>query len=151
LVLCDTQCIADTAEGKEKRYQTIQQIENNGVHEFAESFIQKIFAPSTHKDKKEVVEKIKSTILGTPVPTLARTLNALAQRLETASTLESIKVPTLILCGSEDVVTPLEQSKYMHEHIAGSELKEIPNAGHLSNLEQPDLFNRHLKSFLDRL
>jgi 3-oxoadipate enol-lactonase len=149
IVLCDTQCVADTAEGKEKRYQAIQQIENNGLHQFAESFLEKIFSASTLKDKKEIVDKIRNTILGTPIPTMARTLNALAQRLETASILETIKVPTLILCGAEDAVTPPKQSKYLHDHISGSKYYEIPGAGHMSNLEQADIFNGHLKQFLD--
>ena len=53
--------------------------------------------------------------------------------------------------GREDAVTPLEQSKYMNSHIEGSIIKIIDNAGHVSNLEQPDEFNNHLKAFLMNL
>jgi 3-oxoadipate enol-lactonase len=151
LVLCDTQSIADTAEGKEKRYKTIEEVEKNGLKDFAETFTGKIFAPSTLENNKEVVDYIKNTILSTPVPTVARTLSALAQRLETSSILHEIKIPTLILCGEQDSVTPPEQSEYMHKHIIGSEYHVIKNAGHMSNLEQPEAFNLLLKNFLDRV
>ncbi len=149
IVLCDTQCIADTAEGKEKRYKTIEQIEKHGLQDFADGFVEKIFAPSSLNHRKDIVEKIKNTILGTPVPTVARTLSALAQRIETASILKDIKVPTLILCGSEDTVTPPAQSEFLHTNIPGSVYHKIDDAGHLSNLEQPDEFNRRLKDFLN--
>jgi 3-oxoadipate enol-lactonase len=151
LILCDTQSIADTDEGKEKRYKTIEQIENNGLTEFADAYMKNVFAESTLEQKKDTVEHIRSIVLNTPVSTIARTMSAIAQRIETSSSLENINVPTLILCGNEDKLTPPEQSWYMHEHIKNSELHIIPGAAHLSNLEQPDVFNQHMRKFLDKL
>jgi len=78
-------------------------------------------------------------------------LTALASRAETCSSLEAIRIPTLIICGREDAVTPLTQSEFMQEHIKGSTLKIINNAGHVSNLEHPDEFNKHLLDFLNQL
>ncbi len=150
IVLCDTQSVADTAEAKEKRYKTIEELEKNGLQDFADNFVQKIFAQETLSHKKEIVDDIKATILRTPVPTVARTLSALAQRVETASILQNIRIPALILCGEHDKVTPPEQSEQMHTHIIGSEYHVIEGAGHMSNLEQPQEFNRLLKDFLDR-
>ena len=149
LVLCDTQSVADTPEGKEKRYKNIELIEHSGLNEFTDAFISKVFAKHTLDHKKEVTDRIRATILNTPVPTLARTLSALAQRVETSSALEHIDIPTLIICGAEDEVTPPEQSRFLHQHIKHSEYKEIPVAGHLSNLEQPAIFNRYLEEWLD--
>ena len=62
-----------------------------------------------------------------------------------------IRIPTLIICGREDEVTSLVQSEFMHEHIEGSSLKIIDYAGHVSNLEQPDEFNKYLLDFLNSL
>ena len=76
---------------------------------------------------------------------------ALAERSESCSVLESINIPTLIICGREDQVTPLAQSEYMNEHIKGSILHVIDNAGHVSNLEQPEEFNKYLGDFLNDL
>ena len=78
-------------------------------------------------------------------------ITALAERSETCSSLSVIRIPTLIICGREDAVTPLGQSEFMHEHIEGSNLKIIDNAGHVSNLEQPEEFNTYLHDFLNSL
>jgi len=60
----------------------------------------------------------------------------------------SIKLPTLVIVGEEDTLTPPSISEAMHGAIAGSELVRIPAAGHLSNLEQPAAFNAALARFL---
>ena len=151
IVLCDTQSIADTSEGKEKRYKTIEQVENGGMQEFADNYVKKIFTEQTLENRQDIVEQIKNTILSTPVISIARTMSAIAQRIETASILEDIKVPALILCGSEDQLTPPKQSEFMHEHIKGSVYYVIEGAAHLSNLEQPEAFNQHLENFLNGL
>jgi pimeloyl-ACP methyl ester carboxylesterase len=59
-----------------------------------------------------------------------------------------ITVPTLVICGDEDQPTPPELSRELHKAIAGSRLEMIPNAGHLTNLEQPDAFNSAVERFL---
>jgi len=73
--------------------------------------------------------------------------------LETASapSLREIRVPTLVVCGEEDVITPPADAEALHAGIAGSALELIPKAGHLSNLEAPDAFNRVLEAFLRRV
>lgn len=78
-------------------------------------------------------------------------LVALAERSETCSTLNKTTIPTLIICGREDEVTPLVQSEFMNATIKGSIFQVIDNAGHVSNLEQPQIFNKHLLDFLTTL
>jgi pimeloyl-ACP methyl ester carboxylesterase len=148
IVLSDTQCIADTPEVKEKRSQTISHIMASGLKDFADGFIKNIFCQETLDTKKETVEKIKSIILSTSPVTVTGTLSALAQRWEMCSSLQEISVPTLILCGKEDKVTPLAQSEFLLQNITHATLHSIDNAGHMSNLEQPDEFNQHLAGFI---
>ena len=69
-------------------------------------------------------------------------------RPDSTPLLSSIHVPTLVVVGDEDAVTPPPASEDMHRAIPGSELVRIPRAGHLSNLEQPELFNAALAAFL---
>ncbi|MBP6334619.1 MAG: alpha/beta hydrolase [Bacteroidia bacterium] len=145
LVFCDTQCIADSKEGKEKRMKTIEQIKTNGLDEFAKGFINNIFSKDSIQNKTAMVDKIKNCILSTPQDTITDTLIALAERPDMCSSLSKISVPTMILCGEEDVVTPLSQSEFMLKSIKHAVLKSIPNAGHMSNLEQPNLFNQFLE------
>ena len=151
LILCDTQCIADTAEGKEKRYKTIEQINTDGPSEFNDGFIKNVFHADSLSAKHEIVESLRSTVVANSKEAITAGLVALAERSETCSSLSDIQVPTLIICGKQDVVTPLAQSEFMHSHIKGSTLKVIDNAGHVSNLEQPEEFNKHLVDFLNSL
>lgn len=151
IMLCDTQCIGDSQEGKEKRFKTIQQIETGGLNDFANGFIKNIFCSESLDTKKEVVERIKNVVISTKPATIASTLRALAERNETCSLLSEISVPVLILCGNEDVVTPLVQSEFMLNRIKNSTLHGIGKAGHMSNLEQPDEFNQHLSNFISTL
>ncbi len=64
---------------------------------------------------------------------------------------KNIHVPTLLLCGSEDQMTPPNRSEYLHEQIAGSELRVMPGVGHMLMLEAPDETARLLRAFLDTI
>lgn len=148
IILSDTQCIADSAQAKEGRQKTIELIKNNGIKEFTEGFLKKIFFPATLETQKEMVEKIRSTILETSADSIMQTLAALAERDETCSILGKISVPALIICGDADVVTPPEQSQALQNGIPGSAIRMILNAGHVSNVEQPAVFNNYIAEFL---
>lgn len=151
LILCDTQCIADTEEIKEKRLKTIAKIEMEGVAHFNEEFIKSVFHKDSLTHKKELVEELGSVVFANSQHSIIQGLLALAIREDTCATLEKIRIPTLIICGREDAVTPLEESQYLKEHVLGSTLKIIDDAGHVSNLEQPNEFNEHLVEFLINL
>lgn len=148
LILCDTQCIADTPAVKEKRNKTIDDISANGVKNFNDGFIENVFHKDSLSNKKELVEELRTVVFANSQHIITAGLTALAERTETCSTLSVINIPTLIICGREDTVTPLAQSDFMHQMIEGSTIRVIDNAGHVSNLEQPDEFNQYLLEFL---
>ena len=149
LILCDTQCISDSKEAKEKRHKTIEEIEAEGVNNFNERFIKSVFHKNSFTNNIDVVEKLKSVVAANSQHIIIQGLLALAGRSETCSILEFIIIPSLIMCGREDEVTPLAQSEFMHTSIKGSILRIIDDAGHVSNLEQNDTFNNHLLVFLE--
>ena len=151
LILCDTQCIADSPEGKAKRYKLIDEIALNGTENFTEGFIKNVFHKDSLTGKKEVVEELRKVIVSNSKHVITTGLKALAERSETCSVLNKITVPTLIICGREDKVTTLAQSEFMNQNIEGSILRIIDDAGHVSNLEQADEFNKHLQDFLKKL
>lgn len=151
LVLCDTQCIADTTQAKENRYLTIKQINLEGADAFNEKFVKSVFHPDSLTNKTELVENLRSIVVANSTRIITAGLTAMAERSETCSTLEAIKIPTLIICGREDELTPLAKSEFMHERIKGSIVRIIDHAAHVSNLEQPDEFNKYLKNFLNTL
>ena len=148
IVLAGTQCGADRPEARSKRRKAIVDIETDGLIDFADNFITSVFSEKFLMSENEQTSEIKDTILNTSVNTVTQTLNALAIRWETCSTLNEINVPTLILCGSKDVVTPPAKAKYLHTEIENSVLQIIESAGHLSNIEQPEKFNEHLFNFI---
>lgn len=147
LILCDTQCYGDSSEAKEKRKETIRQIQNNGKKDFADSFIKKIFSDKTLEKNAELTDDTLKIIINTSDDTLVKTLEALANRQDVCDLLKNIDTPSLIICGENDKVTPPELSEYLHKNIKNSELRIIPHAGHLSNLEDPMLFNSLITKF----
>lgn len=150
LVLCDTQCIADTPEVKLKRMKAIDTINKGGVEKYAEESLKNLFSTDSFTTKKEVISAVREMIVQTSKQSLSYTLFALSERKETCSKLQDITVPVLILVGKEDKITPLAAARLLHEKIQGSVLKVIGNAGHVANMENPDEFNDHLKKFVQQ-
>jgi len=148
LILCDTQCTADTEEVKKKRSDTIHSVQANGLKQYTEDSVEKLFSKTSLANNKKIVSAIEGTILHTPIETIINTLMALAGRTETCSSLHLIKIPVLIMVGGEDRITPPEASQKMHELIPQSELYILEKSGHVSNLEAPESFNLHLQDFL---
>lgn len=148
LILCDTQCGADSDQARTKRMDVIESIQKNGLSQYAHDSVQKLFCEASLMDKLNEVSSIEQTILHTSVETIVNTLKALAARKETCSRLNQINIPVMILVGESDQITPLEAAQKMQDLITGSSLQVIEKAGHLSNLENPASFNGYLQGFL---
>lgn len=151
LILCDTRSEADGNQGKVLRAGAMKAVAENGVPAFAEGFATPLFAPATLAAARPCVEKVKALIRANSPLGIRGTLLALAARTDATAFLPSIKVPTLILVGEKDVLTPPALSEAMHKAIPGSRLRALPEAGHLSNLENPAAFNAALLEFLGGL
>lgn len=149
LILCDTRAEADTNEARLKRAAAIQKVKSEGLESYAADSVKTLLAPAS-LDNKALVQKTERMIEDTSRLAVCGTLLALASRLDSAESLDEIKVPTLVLVGEEDVITPPIASQTIHEGISGSRQETIPMAGHLSNLENPDAFNRAMLGFLAR-
>jgi 3-oxoadipate enol-lactonase len=151
LVLCNTRSEADGNEAKIKRAQQARSVKVDGIKKFAEGFVKAVFYEKTFHSNPRAVELIRSIIENTPPLTVAGTLIALAGRTDTSASLPAIRVPTLILVGEHDTLTPPSASLAMKEKIPNAEMYIIPNAAHMSNLENPEVFNDHLVKFLKKL
>jgi 3-oxoadipate enol-lactonase len=151
LVLCHTRSEADTDEAKLKRTASIRFVKQEGAKKFAEGFVRGVFAPQTFNSKPAIVKSILEIIERMSPLAIAGTLLALAARTDTTASLSKITVPTLILAGESDTLIPISAGQSMHEKIPNSELLVIPKSAHLSNLENPEEFNRLLLNFLRRL
>ena len=151
LILCDTTCLADTPEAKDKRTKAIESIKKNGVEKYANDSIKNLFAPVSFVSRKKEIADVLGMMVKTSDQSLCNTLHSLTTRKETCSKLSEIKVPVLIMVGKEDKITPPETANFMHEKIKNSILCIIENAGHLSNIENPGEFNFQLKKFIEKV
>ncbi len=151
LILADTRASADTEEGRKARLETAGVAEREGSGAIAERMLPKLLAPATHEHQSEIVAAVRSMILEATPAGIASALRGMAARASAFDLLPQIDVPTLIVVGEQDVLTPPADSEAMAKAIPGSTLVKIPEAGHLSNLEQPEAFNRNLQEFLAKV
>jgi 3-oxoadipate enol-lactonase len=148
LVLADTRSTADDDAGRLGRANTLRDVKNKGVPAFAEQFSAKLVGPSTLAAKPDVRERLAELIRANGELGICGGVLALGLRTDTTAALRKLTVPALIVVGEEDALTPPPQSRQMNEAAPGSELVVIPKAGHMSNLEDPETFNRALLDFL---
>ncbi len=151
LVLCDTKSEADGNEAKIKRATSALTVKKNSVALFAEEFAKTVLTENTLKQKPFLVRSVVDFIQGNTSTGIAGTLLALAARTDTTAALPRMSFPTLLLVGAEDKLTPPQNAEAMSKLLLYSELHVIPQAGHLSNLENPEVFNEKLLTFLNNL
>jgi 3-oxoadipate enol-lactonase len=149
MVLADTRAEADTVEGAEGRRRMIQRVREEGPARVAGEMIPKLLCPSTRANRPETVEALRDLILSNSTDTIAGAILALMTRPDSTPTLSQVHCPVLVVVGDEDVLTPLPCSEAIQRGIAGAELVVVPQAGHMSNMEQPAVFNLALARFLE--
>ena len=149
MILADTKSEGDSPEAVTGRKNLQQLVREKGQAAAAEALLPKLVGESTRRDRPEVVDTLRRLITGNSVESITGALTALMTRPDSTPTLSGIHCPALILVGDEDGLTPPPLSEQMHRDIAGSELVKIEGAGHMSNMEQPELFNAALARFLD--
>jgi 3-oxoadipate enol-lactonase len=158
LVLADTRATADTPEGRQNRQEMIEQVRAEGTRPIADQMVARLLSALTLEKKPAVVSHARRMILNTPVDGVVGALQGMAQRPDSTPLLETITVPTLILVGEEDTVTPPQAAAEMQAGIQSPrrsdapevELVHIRQAGHLSPLENPEVFNLALREFLQK-
>nr|WP_044200024.1 alpha/beta fold hydrolase [Oscillochloris trichoides] len=145
LVLANTRANADSLEAQAQREINATIAEAKGASTIADMMIPALVAP--HADA-HVRSMLRTIIEANPPAGIASALRGLALRPDSLATLQSTTLPTLVIAGTDDAITPLDTARVMHEAIPTSRLVIIPGAGHLSNLERPDDFTAALRSFL---
>ncbi|MBN1397852.1 MAG: alpha/beta fold hydrolase [Bacteroidetes bacterium] len=150
LVLCDTKSGTDTDEEKVKRTSSMKAVKTYGVPAFADEFVKAVFWEKTFVTNPKVVEFIKEIIRSNSSLGICGTLLALASRTDTTKSLASTGIPACIIVGEHDMRTPVSVAREMQNAIPESELHIISDAGHMSNLENSEEFNKYLFAFLKK-
>jgi pimeloyl-ACP methyl ester carboxylesterase len=148
LVLADTRATADTAEARAGRDTTSALVEREGVDAIAREMLPRLLGETTHRDRPDVVATVTHLITANRPGAVRAALQAIRDRPDSMPILSTFRGPTLILCGAEDVITPIADSEAMQRATSRSRLVVLPAAGHLSNLEAPEAFSRALEEFL---
>lgn len=145
LALCDTRAGADSAEGAAGRETFAKGALEHGLPWVADQMVPKLLKPSPDP---AVVKQVRALVgAGTPAG-VAAAQRGMARRPDSTPTLATIKVPTLVVVGEEDGLTPPVESERMAGAVTGATLVKIPGAGHLPCLENPPAFTEALATFL---
>jgi 3-oxoadipate enol-lactonase len=149
LVLCDTSSIIPK-EGQPAVQERIDTAKSRGMEALVEPTLERWFTPSYISKNPPSLEIIRKQFLATSADGYIHCSEAI-RRLNYRDRLVGIKLPTLIVVGEEDPGTPVAAAQVIHERIRDSKLVIIPSARHLSNVEQPKVFNEVLIKFLRNL
>lgn len=151
LILADTRADGDDDTAKANRAKAIATVESDGVAALVDLQLPRLLGESTRASAPEIVQTVREIAVRQSSNGVVAAIEMLRDRPDWTATLPGITVPTLILVGEEDVVTPPNLSQAMHAAIPGSTLVTIPQAGHLANIEQPAAFNAAVRAFTDAL
>ncbi len=148
LVLCDTRAEADTPQAREQRIKFMESVEAYGAEEAIHRMVPNYFAAGTCDSRPELLEEASAIIRRQSSGVINAAMGAIMSRADSTAMLSSIQCPVLVLCGSEDRMTLPEVSQDISVHIHGSRLIMLGGAGHISNMEKPEAFNRAIIEFL---
>ncbi len=146
LVLLDTRADADTDEIRARRASQVEMIERGHLAAFADLMLSGLVGATTHDTQPELVASIRAHILSTPAASITAALRALASRRDQSDLLPTLSIPTTVVVGAEDSLTPPPLSERMAAAIPGARLVVIPRAGHLAFMEQPASVAPYLES-----
>lgn len=151
LILADTRAQADSEEARAGRFTTAQTAYRQGAGAVADIMIPKLLGATSLRTKPELAARIRGIIESTEPSGIVVDSMAMADRPDSFPLLAQITCPTLVIVGEEDQPTPPAEARLIAQAIAGATLAVIPDAGHLSNVEQPERFNEAVEKFTEGL
>jgi 3-oxoadipate enol-lactonase len=151
LALIDTKAAPDTPEGRSGRLQSAADVLERGAEPFIDSMLPKLLGETTRHARPDLVEAARKMMLKMSPEDISLVLKGMAERPDSIPTLKTVTVPTLILVGDEDTLTPVADAELMKQNISGSQMKIISKAGHYAVWEQPEETGKVLRQFLDAI
>ena len=152
LVLMDTRAEADSAEAKRGRDASAAEARDRGSAAIAEAMLPRMLSPATLTGSPETGNRVRALMAATPVAGIVGALGALRDRPDSTELLGTLAgVPTLVVVGEDDALTPPAQARAMADAIPGARLSVIPGAGHLPPVERPAATSQVLLEFLRSL
>ena len=148
----DTRAEADTAEAKRGRDAAAATARESGAAALADALLPGMLAPSTLTGQLDVVDRVRAMMAATPVAGIVGALGAMRDRADSTELLPTLAgLPTLVVVGADDTLTPPVVARAIADGIPGATLAVIPQAGHLPPVERPAATTRALQEFLRSL
>ena len=148
LGLFSTRAAADSPEAGAGRMKLIDKLRTEGVEVLMTASLPKLVGRTTAASRPAVMKEVEALIRQASPDGVIDALRAMAERRDSTLILPGIRCPILILAGEEDALIPAQESRAMAQSIPGAQLEIIPRAGHLVNLEQPEVFQRLVSSWI---
>jgi 3-oxoadipate enol-lactonase len=148
LVACDTRVIADSAEQAASRRELAERVLREGPAPVAESMIPKLFSSETQSRRPDLVQATREVILRTSPEGVAAALRGLAERPDMTEFVTKLEVSALVIVGEHDAISSSEEMEGIAESMPNAAWVVVPNAGHLSPLENPEVFNQALAQYI---
>ena len=151
LIVCDTKAAPDTTEAKKARLEAADRLEREGTSFLADTMLPKLFGQQLLSSPPEYVQETSAVILRTDPRGCAAAQRGMAERVDYRPQLGRIDLPTLVLCGEKDVISPAKEMQEIAAAIPNARYVEIPGTGHMAPLEKPEPVNAALDEFLQSL
>jgi pimeloyl-ACP methyl ester carboxylesterase len=148
MLLADTRSGADSPDARGARQKMLDTLAAHGPAVIAEEVIPRLLGETTRRERPDIVALCRQRIESQPAEAIALAIRAMMTRPDAGPSLSSVDVPTLVLVGEEDVLTPPTEAEELQRGIPGAALVRIPGAGHLPSLESPRAFNEAAAGFL---
>ncbi|MBA3313654.1 MAG: alpha/beta hydrolase [Planctomycetota bacterium] len=150
LMLCDTKAVADTPEKKLDRERTADDVLKHGTAKIVQEIPGSLLCNETILTRPEIIRAVREIMAEISSAGVAAALRGMAVRRDSSDLLKHIDVPTLVLCGADDAVSPPAEMRSMAEMIPKAVFVQVPSAGHLSPVENPADVNDAIRDFLMR-
>jgi len=147
IVPCDTRAVADSAETRQARLKMAEDVLLSGTGLVAEAMLPKLLAPQTLAQQPDISQQVDAMMRAAAPEAVAAALRGMACREDVRGKLASLKMPALLLVGSEDVISPPAEMREIASAMPNAKLIEIAGAGHMTTLENPDAVSSAIRSF----
>jgi 3-oxoadipate enol-lactonase len=148
LVLMDTRSVADTEEAARNRRLQADRVLATGTDELAEQMLPKLVAPATINNQPQTVQRIREMIAKAEAPGVAAALRGMAERSDSTGILGEIPVSTLCIVGEHDAIASPAEMQGIADKMPNAKCVVIPEAGHMTTMENPRAVNDALLGFL---
>ena len=150
LILCDTRAENDNAVAVAARRKMIQGVLTKGSEIVAQAMMPRLFLSSLPARRVAVMQRVREMIIDADPLGIAAALRGMIERPDATGQLSTISMPTLVIVGEEDQISPVEEMRRIAEAMPRAELSVIADAGHMSPMENPVAVNSALDWFLQQ-